>query len=316
MRQTSAGTAVTPSVSAAPRGLGAVLRRRAAWIGIAIAALVGGCDSGEEQAQPPREPAGVRFSGESLPGTLYLVAGPDELNADVYRVKGALSDARRLTWNGRVSAISASRGEVVVADARGSGSDRVEFLNLGARDALPGRLIDPRGQAPDLSPSGRLTWSVPRYGPQGGNAGTRVYVSDAGGAGRRIAFESPRDLFAGWGPGERLAVLIGQGPELLLDPGTPSRRELDPGLPRTLNFETARDGAVWALGRGAVAIVPPGGRARRLRTPWLPLSWAPDGRSILAVRGRQLGLLSPADGSAREVGRVENGALLTAEWVR
>jgi 2-phospho-L-lactate guanylyltransferase (CobY/MobA/RfbA family) len=46
-------------------------------------------------------------------------------------VRGALTRARQLTRNGRVSAISASQDEVVVADARGSGSDRVELLNLG-----------------------------------------------------------------------------------------------------------------------------------------------------------------------------------------
>jgi hypothetical protein len=278
-----------------------------------------GCSSGNEEEQPRTEPKGppsVRFSGESLPGTVYLVAGQDELNADVYRVQGELSEARRLTWNGRVSALTAQGSDVVVADARGSGSDRVELLNLGAPDALPGRVIDPRGQLPGLSFRGRLTWTVPLYGPEGQDAGTRVYVSDAQGRGRRVAYESPRDLSAGWGPGDRLAVLRGEGPELLLDPGTSTQRELDPGLPSTLNFETAPDGTLWTLGRGAVAIVSPGGRSRRLRTPWLPLSWSPDGQSILTTRGGRLGLISPADGSVTEIGRVENGVLLTAEWVR
>jgi hypothetical protein len=38
---------------------------------MAIVALLGGCDSGEEQAQPqPSEPLSVRFSGEALPGTM------------------------------------------------------------------------------------------------------------------------------------------------------------------------------------------------------------------------------------------------------
>jgi hypothetical protein len=163
-------------------------------------------------------------------------------------------------------------------------------------------VIDLRGQAPDLSPSGRLTWSVPRYGPKGQDAGTRVCVSDAQGDGRRIAYESPRDLLAGWGPGGRLAVLVGEGPELVLDPGTARRRELDPGLRSTLNFDTAPDGTLWALGRRAIAIVPPGGRPRRLRTRWLPVSWSSDGRSILAARGGRLGLLSPVDGSVKHVG--------------
>lgn len=276
-----------------------------------------GCSSGDDE-RPQTEPKGppaVRFEGESLPGRIYLVAGPDQLNADVYRVQGALSDARRLTWGGRVSALTARGGEVVVADARRSGSDRVESLDLGAPDALPGRVIDSRGQAPELSRSGRLTWSVPVYGSEGQNAGTRVYVSDAQGGERRIAYQSPRDLFSGWGPDDRLAVLAGRGPELVLDPGTPRETALDPGLQSTLNFQIAPDGTLWTLGRGAVAIVSPSGASRRLRTNWLPLTWSPDGRSILAVRGVRLGLLSPRNGSVREIGTVRNGVLLTADWI-
>ena len=277
-----------------------------------------GCSSGDDEQRPQTEPKGppaVRFEGGSLPGKIYIAAGPDELNADVYRVQGTLSDARRLTWGGRVSALTAWGGEVVVADARRSGSDRLESLDLRAPDALPGRVIDPRGQAPELSRSGRLTWSVPLYGSEGQNAGTRVYVADARGGGRRIAYQSPRDLTSGWGPDGRLAVLVGHPQKLVLDPGTPRETALDLGLESTLNFQTASDGTLWALGRGAVVIVSPSGASRRLRANWLPITWSPDGRSILVVRGARLGLLSPGDGSVREIGTVQNGVLLTADWI-
>jgi hypothetical protein len=54
---------------------------------------------------------------------------------------------------------------------------------------------------------------------------------------------------------------------------------------------------------------------RHLRTfasQWGPRAWSPDERSVLAPRGATLGLLDPANGAVREVGRLSCGTIYDA----
>ncbi len=71
-------------------------------------ALVGGCGSGESQrtgrstSSKPGTPSrdAVTFEGGKLEGTVYLSAGRDSLNQDLYRARGSLDRAERLTKGG------------------------------------------------------------------------------------------------------------------------------------------------------------------------------------------------------------------------
>jgi hypothetical protein len=206
----------------------------------------------------------------------------------------------------------------VVADARNSGSDRLEALDPSARHPLPGRVIDRYGQDPALSLGGKLIYQVPEYTRNGGDAGETLYLTGSAGGRKRVAFRSRRDFWGGWGPGERVAVVYDGSSRIMLDPGGRRQRTIVPGLRRVDVFQTNRRGEVFALGapRRALSIVTPEGRARSLTTPWNALAWTPDGRSILAARRDRLGLMSPSTGSVRVIGRVSNGQVFDVAWAR
>ena len=299
---------------------------RIGLVGLAVAALVcaglaylllaDGDEDEDGKAPITREPAGIRFEGRELPGTVYLLAGEDALNADLYRVRGSLDRVERLTRNGRVSVVAAHGDVVVVSNARGSGSDRLEVANLEGGDALPGRVIDRYGQAPDFSPSGKLLYSVEQYTSDGGDAGTKTFVTrPRPGAKKRLLYASKRSTFTEWGPGERVAAHSYRAPTLVLDPDGPGRQVVNPGLGRWSAFETSNRGLMFFKGRGRFAIVPPDGPTRRFESPWDLLGWSPDSRSLLATRGGRLALVSPEDGSAKDVGRVSGGKVFIAEWI-
>lgn len=286
----------------------------------AVAAYVIFADGeGDDDGSPPveREPRGLRFEGGDLPGTIYLLAGEDALNADLYRARGSLRRVERLTRDGRVSIVAAYGGVVVLSNARGAGSDRLEVANLSGGDALPGELIDPNGQGPDFSPSGKLLYSVPQYTNGGGDAGTRTFMTEPRpGADKRVLFDSKRSVFASWGPGERLAVFSSGDRSVVLDPGRSGRRSVDPGLGRVTGVDTSNTDVMAVEGRGQrLATLPPDGPPRRFESDWEPIGWSPDGRRLLAARRDRLGLMSPTDGSVEEVGRVRGGKVFQAEWI-
>jgi hypothetical protein len=279
---------------------------------LGVVAAQAGCGGNEPRQRADRTL--VRFAGTKVPGTLYLMAGQDGLNADLYRARGSLGSVERLTRGGRISWVAAGGGRLVVADARGSGSDRVEELDPAAKRLLPGKLIDSAGQSPQLSRSGKLLYAVPQYTDKGGDAGEKV-VEVARDGGKRTALRSPREVTAGWGPRERLAAVFGSSASIVVDPQGPGRTELRSGLRRVTDFETSVDDKVLALAPGLrIAILRAGQRPRVHRTGWGPLAWAPDGRAVLVVRGARVGLMSPDTGSVKEIGRTTGGRVFGAAW--
>lgn len=265
------------------------------------------------------ESEAVVFAGSDFEGTIYLSAGQDQLNADLYRARGSLEGAERLTSKGRISEVTASGETVVVSDARGSGSDRLEVANLEAEQALPGRVIDPHGQSPELSQGGKLLYSVPQYTDDGGDAGDKWFVTTPKpGAPKRLAMRARSSDRVGWAPGEKLGLLRRGSGALVVSPGTPAERSIDSGFADArFGFLTSSRGDVRFFGPDRkIAIVEPGGPRRVIDSPWEQLgSWSPDGRSLLVKRDDRIGRMSAKDGSVVEIGRVGNGKVFAAEWV-
>jgi hypothetical protein len=313
----------------------AVRDRQSAQVIGWLAALVmvagaAGCGGGSDGKKAPKKRPGPqtagqpRFSGGPIAGTLYLLAGPNQYSTDVYRARGNLASVDRLTTTVpglSVSWITAQDDHVVVADARQGGTDQIEALHLARVPALPGEVIDSRGQSPALSSTGMLAYVVPQYAPDGGSAGTAVMVSDATGAGKHVVYRSRADLApTAWLPGGRLAVL--ERPEvrarLIIDPGRGDQRTIDPGVPEAFVMQANAAGAFVVAGRsGRLAIVSATGRRKLIHSPWFALCWSPDGGSILVSRGSEVGLMSPQDGSVRPLGRTDPSttAIGGAAWV-
>jgi hypothetical protein len=304
-----------------------MMRSRIAAVAcVAAAAAVAGCGgsstSGERSSSPARsmKQQGLSFSGERVAGTIYVNAGQDQLNADLYRADGSLERVSRITRDGRVSIIAGSRdGRLAVANARGAGTDRLEFAALDrGGDVLPGEVIDSSGQAPSFSPGGKLLYVKPRYAPDGGEAGYRYYVTDSRGGSKKAVWSSgDEQVLLDWGPGEKLAAVYGGKPTIVVEPGGPSERRIDVPLSSVTSFLVNRDGAIAARDESRrVAVVPPAGEPKVFATRGVPLAWSPDGKSLLLLsEGTRLDVLTIADGSIRRVGRVDNGEIYGAAWV-
>jgi hypothetical protein len=279
---------------------------------LAISPLAAGC-SGHSSHRSQTRVGSLRFEGGRLPGDLYLTIGPQG-NGDLYRVHGGFGNVRRLTRGARISSVTAAPGALVVSYAVGASGDRIAALDPSAGQREPTPIAD-FGQAPALSPSGRLAYTVPQYGRDGNPAGTHVLVSGAKGGGRRLAYRSGADLLSGWGPGGRLAVARDGASRIVLDPNGPGQVAIATGLP-VYSWTTSGRGQLCVLGPGRrLSIVSPGTRPRVLRSHWSPVAWSGDGRSLLAITSHRIGLMSPGDGSVRPVGTVSGGAIDVADWV-
>ncbi|MGH2840317.1 MAG: TolB family protein [Solirubrobacteraceae bacterium] len=282
-------------------------------------AACGGDDGPDPDAHTNPKPGAPRFTGEGVPGTLYLAVGPTDLDADLYRVRGPMASARRLTTGARISIIGASEAGVAVSYAP-DGPDRVAALDLGGGPVLPGRQIDSFGHAPSASRDGRVAYSRPRYDDDGDVVGSRVYVARLDGRAKRVAYSAKQELTVSWTPRGELAVARSGGRRIIVDPNGPRRRVIEPGLQEIYTFDANAGGDMWVAGRGAgseaVAIVGGDGGRRTFKTSWIPADWSPDGRWILVVTQRRLGLMSPVHGHVHEVGRVRGGVLANTEYVR
>ncbi len=68
---------------------------------VALGLALAGCGSTQSTTTTTPRGAGqgptVRFTGGSIPGTVYVGVGPDELSLDAYRLSGPLSESERLS---------------------------------------------------------------------------------------------------------------------------------------------------------------------------------------------------------------------------
>jgi len=281
----------------------------------AVAVLVG---CGSEQRPAPGPPA-VRAVGDArLPGRLWLLAGPNVLNADLYEATGTLSHLRRRTVNGRVSMVAVRDGLVVVSDARGRGYDRVEVPDLRRRgDALPGRLIADDGQGPQFGRRGRLLFEAPQWDSRGDVKATDVFVADPPAFRPRRALRAKGSgAWAAWGPDDRIALAFDRDHRARLNAGGEDERVVKTPLRRLQALKGAGDGVLFAfeypLAKRAVMIRD--GRAELLPAGWVPDQSLGDGSVVLVISAdrRRLGLMDARTKRVTQLGTVTSGVINAA----
>jgi hypothetical protein len=256
---------------------------------------------------------------------MYFTAGPSALSRDVYRVDGALADAKRLTRssvNFGIGWITGRPGQIVVSSGRAGGLDHVESLEqFRHASSDPGV----RGSSPALDTDGTLVYVV-----SGRKRGLDLVVKPPQGAARRIP-HAP-DGVPVWGPGHRLYIsgnrhptdLKRTRPFIISGFGGPHPRTIHPGGRSVAPIIAVnKRGDIASSDRGGhLTITARHGSARRFTLPWIPVHWSPDGRRLLVLRardgydgGHRIGLLNPTTGATRAVGSVTGGTVSTAVWL-
>lgn len=165
-------------------------------VALAYFALANGEGSDGTPATPRSGAREVRFEGRRLSGTIYRA--PDRIcstrTCTVRAARSGGSSGSRARAGSRSLPRTTTRS---CSNARGSGGDRLELANLDGADALPGNLIDPHGQGPSLSRSGKLLYSVVQYRDNGSVIGDKVYLTTPRpGAHKRVLLDPKRSVWA------------------------------------------------------------------------------------------------------------------------
>ena len=141
---------------------------------VALVLVLAGCGAtGRTQTTTTTSNAGagagqgptVHFTGGSVPGTVYLGVGPDELSLDAYRLSGPLSEAKRLTYSPvglGIQGLGANQHDVVIQRICCGGLMFMEQLNLTRRGGLPGTVLGSGGAA-GIAPDGQFAHVVQNY---------------------------------------------------------------------------------------------------------------------------------------------------------
>lgn len=237
-------------------------------------------------------------------GTLYLGAGPTVFAQDLYRISGDGRGPERLTAlpPGRnLSVVTAGSGQVIVSEGS-EGTDKIARL-VGNRLE---RLIDDRVFTPSLSEDGRLAYSR-LHEEVGGLNEFSVVVRDVASGQERTVYQQAGKSISGpaWLPQGFLAVVEKDLPGhrqtrivLIADDGSVRRVEL--GERTSTGLVASQEAphlvvADYGSPPGGFLLDPESGRRNPLPSGWLPLTWSPDGSSLLVAKGPRLGLIRPPD---------------------
>ncbi len=297
-----------------------ILQLRPLAAALAAAALVGtaGCaGSSSPPVRPSTSPATATplwVSGTTrLPGTLYVLAGPKDISANVYEVSGAGQALRAMTANPPdygISQFAASSAGVAVATAE-RGFDQLRIL-----DSASSKPTEAAASAPSINARGEVlvarptknSYVIDRYRIRGAKTPTAsVYLpaeahqsTAVWGAGGTVVTARRTEAGLG-GPTEigvrsasggvlRTTVLHGMYVDLLSNP-YPDRQPIT-----GFRTDSAGGGAVFGADLMIVGTVP---------APWSVGCWNPSGSALLVSQGRKVGLWHPRTGRITIVGEAQ-----------
>lgn len=286
---------------------------------VLVAVVSVSCSS---EAATPKPPTTVLLPDG---GTLYVGAGPSGFAQDLYRIRGdgrtAPEQVTALPPGRNLSVLTAGSGQVIVSEAT-EGTDKIARL-VGNRLE---RLIDDRVFTPSLSDDGRLAYVRLREAVGQPNVDFVVVRDLASSEERNLYQHTGGSLsYPAWAPGSLLAVVEKDGPTLrqarivlIGADGTVRKVELGERASTGL-VGSQRAPHLVVRGNGPppsqFLLDPALGHRDPLPPGWVPLTWSPDGSSLLVANGRRLGLIRPPDlARVDEVGNFPQ-PVWQADWV-
>jgi hypothetical protein len=297
---------------------------------VALVLMIAGCGAGQHTQTTTSTTAGgagqgptVHFSGGSLPGTVYLGVGPDDVSLDAYRLSGPLSNAQRLTYSPvglGIQGLGANQHDVVIERICCGGLNFMEALNLSRRGGLPGTYVS-SGDDGAISPDGQFAHVVQNY--PGCDCDVLMVRPTLLGTDRLIY----RDRHPGtilsdaWSVDNRLALMVATtgknglwtNTEIVLYPGTSQQQTIKPAA--MLNV----DSGIWWGPRGQLSYEILGPRAvirsasgqsqSFLLGNWHATCWLHNG-TIFTVNllKSTFGTLNPSTGTITTIGRFPSSA--------
>ncbi|HEY1518519.1 MAG TPA: hypothetical protein VGF91_18975 [Solirubrobacteraceae bacterium] len=214
-------------------------------VALVLALGIGGCGSAQRSqtttttiAQGAGQGPTLHFTGGSVPGTVYVGGGPDELSLDAYRLSGPLSKAQRITYSPvglGIQGLGANQSEVAIQRICCGGLMFIEQLNLARHGGLPGTVLGSGGGA-GLAPDGQFAHIVPDY--PGCNCDALLLRPSVLGP-DRVIYRDPHPgtiLGDAWSVQNRLAAMIAttakdgtfRNTEIVLYPGTSRQQTIKP----------------------------------------------------------------------------------------
>jgi hypothetical protein len=292
---------------------------RRGWLSLLTLALVlTACSTGSRPprvAEPKQEPCPgppvsltpATGAHSPLSGRVVLLAGDNDMSADLYELTLTPMLLRRVTCEQRVSTLGGRPGSIVVAAAQTEVgySDHIQQL-VGDRLATIDGLGPVSGFSPDVGPGSRIMFTQINGTKEAPRFDVNVF-DPATKATKTLLSGDPNVLVGGvFGPDGRVAIGRHEpsGDDLIVLDQNGKQDTLRPGVAKLGNFRWGPSGwiALQDIAAGAVFFDPRS--KQRVAVPgWQVLAWSPDGTSLLVAggdNGATLGLAKPSTGSAVE----------------
>lgn len=280
--------------------------RRVAVAGAVVLAFAlsacGARPSGTEGTSTTSSPAATTamvsslvLTGAKLPkGVFYVLAGPDAYSQNVWMITG--HHQAQLTHNRRqygISALSASRSGVVVADAS-SGYDEIGRLVDGKVRSIPGG----HASVPMITSSGSVYFVVP-------GSMTFAIERDASFTSRpRVVYRQKESIGpVQIGPQGRVAFLSNPHPpgygsgtrQVRWVVGTQQSRAVPSGVSDPSSLVWSHNAIGTAVDSYTVRGAVREGNGRKWSIPkgWKVLTWSPSGKTLLLHNATELGQWAP-----------------------
>jgi hypothetical protein len=296
---------------------------------VALALVLVGCGSSQRTHTTTTNAAGagqgptVHFTGGSVPGAVYVGAGPDLVSLDAYRLSGPLSKTERLTYSPvglGINGIGVNQRDVVIQRECCGGLMYFEALNLARRGGLPGTVLG-SGTLAGPAPNGQLAYVVPDY--QGCRCDALLVRPNLLGP-SHVVYRDPHPsqiLNTAWSVDSQLAAVTAtNGPTgfshiaIVLYPGTARQQIIQPGPMLSVQsgiwFGPRGELSYELLGR--LVIRAGSGQTRSfLLGGWNAACWLPND-TIFTVNGLKsaLGTLNPTTGTITTIGHFQSSAAL------